>query len=133
MFVQVQYGENPHAENLSVVRSKGKDGHGHGGSSGSGSGYKGGADKDISVSVEDLEKDFLSTAYVKSSQALKMDDEQSDPPHLRLVLILQIDSIKLSLPLDMYAYIYMYANMYVCMWKILMVCTYMRTVLDRRC
>ena len=112
MYVQVQYGENPHAENLSVVRSKGKDGHGHGGSSGggsgSGSGYKGGTDKDISVSVEDLEKDFLSTAYVKSSQALKMDDEQSDPPHLRLVLILQIDSIKLSLPLDMYAYIYIH-------------------------
>lgn len=104
----MQYGENPHAEDLSVSRSKGKgkdgDGHGHGHRSSGSGGHQGGADKDISVSVEDLERDFLSTAYVKSSQALKMDDEHEDPPHLRLVLILQIDSIKLSLPLDMYVY-----------------------------
>lgn len=69
---------------------------------------------DIAVNVEDLEKDFLSTAFVKSSQALKIDEEHDDPPHLRLVLILQIDSIKLSLPLDMYVC----TSMYVC------TCTY---------
>ena len=64
--------------------------------------------------MEDLEKDFLSTAFVKSSQALKIDEEHDDPPHLRLVLILQIDSIKLSLPLDMYVYMYACICSYIC-------------------
>ena len=86
--VEVQYGANPHSENLVQEPSKKVSNQDR-------------LLSKLAVDVEGLEREFISNAFVRANDnRLKEIGIDEDPPHLRLILILQIDSMKLQLPLD---------------------------------
>lgn len=95
--IEEQYGANPHSENLDTRPS-----------TASADKEKKFSDKGSNIDFEALDRDFISGAFVKTGggnpsysnpnlKGLKMDE---DPPHMRLVLVLQIDALKVQFPLD---------------------------------